>query len=178
MIFLALVVLLILGLLLYGLGVTGRVLLEITKEIDEIERNSRTTQIALSGISCTLDHGVNLRDGTIQVSIFSYNAELYFDNGVRATGRIRTLSDVGYEAEIEILDDQGDGGELIVVFDRYCFVRHTLNGLPELHIPVSGTIDAFRDRLLSDGWKITSPDFGGRDDEVLSDNTTTVDQGV
>ncbi len=151
---------------------------DIQQTVGVIEGYSVLTRNAYFELKRMLDDGVKLRNDSVTVEFCMYWASLYFDGAEIATKIIRTLETIGYDDEIEILPGDDDS-ELTVVFDRDCFVRHPLGGLTELHIPVNSSTKPFRDRLLSDGWKITSPetDSGGTDDAVLPDQVEVVDTG-
>jgi hypothetical protein len=107
--------------------------------------------------------------------LYPYVVMLYFDDETVTTG-IAFISDIGHDDEIEIVPDTDDEMGLTVVFDSDCYAYHSMSGPTQLHIPVNCSIDTFRERLLSDGWQITSPESGGSDDEVLPSNTQAVCQ--
>jgi hypothetical protein len=160
-----------------------RVSLSFSEAIDDIKYgieslrvSACTSSVLLDLIRSSLHAGVTLKAGQRLDILYPYVVILYFDDETVTIG-IAFVSDIGHDDEIEIIPDTDDEMGLTVVFDNDCYAFHSASSATQLHIPVNCSIDTFRERLLSDGWQITSPESGGSDDEVLPSNTQAVCQG-
>ena len=170
----------VLAVLMYATSVINKNLFlmqdERVEDVSHVFAYLRETVEGIADIASRLDEGVKLIN-PVQVAFHLYNVSLCFDDGETATKVMRTFSEIGYDDEIEILPEQDDAPEFYVIFDHDCFARHSLDDLTELMIAAGSSLSLFRDRLLSDGWKITSPETEEVPDAVLPDPVEAVCPG-
>lgn len=161
----------------HNLCVIGDFIDAINGRFDAANKNigllGELTDAATRAVLGRLDRGVKPDAGSQFRLIHPYEMHLLFDDGDEAAKVMCFEDAIGIDDEIELLEEEDDKPGLSVTFDDCCLVRHPLEGFVELSIPIDEPLSLFRDRLIGDGWEITSPED---DDGVDDDAETTPDE--
>lgn len=110
---------------------------------------------------------------------FAYHVVLSFPEGEIVSKNLLMLDSIGYEDRIEILKEQDGQPGLTVECGNGSEVLHTMDDLPRVFLDAESSFSLFRDRLVSEGWKIEWPvaESGGSSDEAISGQAESVGQG-